>query len=170
MQIRLATLNDAHDIARVHVSSWQGAYRHILPVEYLDSVSVAPREAMWREAIARGTPEVWVIKTEAALAGFIAFGPCRDPDMFPSQAEVWALYLSPSHWSLGYGRRLWLQARERLIQQQYRRVSLWVLADNARAIRFYRAAGFTPEILSSKPCELGDRTLHELRWSVELTG
>ena len=39
------------------MSSWHAAYETIVAIEYLNSLSVAPREAMWREAISRGPPQ-----------------------------------------------------------------------------------------------------------------
>ena len=168
MQVRLAASADALAIAEVHVRSWQAAYETVLPAEYLNSLSVGSREAMWREAISRGSPEILIIETAGELLGFIAFGACRDEDTPIGQAEIWALYLAPSHWSQGLGRRLWMRARERLEHQQYKSVTLWVLSDNARAIRFYEAAGFRLEPSSFKTLQFGAKDLTEVRYVAAL--
>jgi GNAT superfamily N-acetyltransferase len=57
--------------------------------------------------------------------------------------ELYALYLLPAWWSAGVGRALMTSALDSLRGDRYRRVILWVLADNARARRFYERAGFT---------------------------
>jgi len=43
MQIRNAQPNDAFEVAMVHVTSWQVAYRGILPAEYLEELRVEDR-------------------------------------------------------------------------------------------------------------------------------
>jgi GNAT superfamily N-acetyltransferase len=56
---------------------------------------------------------------------------------------LYALYLLPAWWSAGVGRALMTSVLDALRGDRYRRVVLWVLADNARARRFYERAGFT---------------------------
>jgi ribosomal protein S18 acetylase RimI-like enzyme len=164
VQVRLAASADALAIATVHVRSWQAAYEAVLPAEYLNSLSVGSREAMWLEAISRGSLEILILESAGELLGFIAFGPCRDAAAPTDQAEIWALYVSPSHWSKGLGRCLWMRARERLEQRQYKTVAVWVLSDNARATRFYEAAGFRLEPLSSKVIQVGGTEVSEVRY------
>lgn len=164
MQIVRATLEDAHDIAQVHVLAWRAAYDGIVPAAHLAAQSVAKRETVWREAIAKGMPEVWVAKTAGQLLGWVAFGPSRDQDAAPQAGEIWALYVTPSHWSRGVGRQLWLRARERLAEQDYKNVSVWVLTENARAIRFYRAAGFAADPSGRKEIVMAGKPLQELRY------
>ena len=59
---------------------------------------------------------------------------------------------------------LWLAAKERMLAQGYKTVSLWVIAGNERAIQFYLAAGFKPEPQSVKQFTLGGVQLHEVRY------
>ena len=118
----------------------------------------------------QGTPELWVAKTEGRVIGWVASGPCRDKGTPPQVGEVWAIYVTPSHWSSGVGRALWLTARERLQQHGYKSVSLWVLAENSRAIKFYLAAGFAPDLSSTKELTLGGKPLTEVRYEVEIDG
>src|SRR2546425_11530804 len=78
MHIAPARLEDARQVAEIHVTTWQSAYQGIVPAEYLASLSVDQREAMWRESIAEGVPELLVAKAEGGMIGWAAFGPCRD--------------------------------------------------------------------------------------------
>jgi len=165
MHIAPARLEDARQVAEIHVITWQSAYQGIVPAEYLASLSVDQREAMWRESIAEGVPELLVAKVEGGMVGWVAFGPCRDEGSPPDCAEVWAIYVAPSSWSSGVGRMLWHRAQARMLEQGFKTVSAWVFTQNARAIRFYRAAGFAPDLPSVKEFELGGGQMQEIRYA-----
>jgi ribosomal protein S18 acetylase RimI-like enzyme len=164
MPVRPATGDDAEAIAQVHVASWRSAYRRILAPEFLAGLSVEQRQARWSDAIANDLPHVLVADADGQVVGFSAFGPCRDADAGALAFEIWALYLAPSHWDRGLGRELWLASREALLQRGAQRVSLWVIANNARATRFYTLAGFAPQPESLKAFELGGMQLEEVRF------
>ncbi|RZL95123.1 MAG: GNAT family N-acetyltransferase [Variovorax sp.] len=170
MHIEPATLAHCREIAEVHVLSWQRAYEDILSAEYLSSLSVDRREIRWREAIADGAPQLLVAIANDRVAGFIAFGHSRDKDAQPRSAEIWAIYLSPDHWSQGSGRALWLAARQQLFAQGFASITLWVLAGNERARRFYAAAGFAPEPASAREFMIGGARLSELRYTSSCSG
>jgi RimJ/RimL family protein N-acetyltransferase len=44
------------------------------------------------------------------------------------------------------------------------RITLWVLAGNQRAIRFYCAAGFRPEAASTRTLAVGGVQVQEIRY------
>ena len=165
MHITPARLEDARQVAEIHVTTWQAAYQGILPAEYLASLSVDQREAMWRESIAKGLPELLVAKVDGGVVGWVAFGPRRDEGSPPDSAEVWAIYVAPSSWSSGVGRMLWRRAQARMLEQGFKTVRAWVFTQNARAIRFYRAAGFAPDLSSVKEFELGGEQVSEIRYA-----
>src|SRR5256885_574598 len=154
MQVEYATADDAHTVAEIHINAWRVAYASILPAEYLASLSVVKREAMWRECIADGEPQLLVARHEDVVRGWLSFGACRDEDAPKSEAEIWALYVAPDAWSTGTGRLLWFRARELMQQQGFGTCSLWVFPQNERAIRFYRAAGFIADPAPPKTFEL----------------
>jgi ribosomal protein S18 acetylase RimI-like enzyme len=166
--IEPAALAHCREIAEVHVLSWQQAYTGLLAAEYLSALSVDGREAAWREAVVKGMPKLLVAMADGRVAGFVAFGPSRDKDAAPGAAEVWALYLAPSCWSQGIGRTLWLAALEHIRTQACSSVSLWVLAGNERARRFYAAAGFAPEPASMREFAIGGARVSELRYVLGL--
>lgn len=170
MSIRAANLADAEAIAQVHVTAWQHAYEHILPADFLARLSVEKRRAMWSESIAKGQPHILVAETNGQITGFAAYGPCRDEGSSPTSFEIWAIYLSPPYWSLGHGRELWLASREAVIAIGANRISLWVIENNERAIKFYLAAGFVPDPNSAKSLELGGAQINEIRYVQQLDG
>jgi len=59
--------------------------------------------------------------------------------------ELYALYVTSAWWSAGVGRELMGRVLTALEAEGYQRAVLWVLADNARARRFYERAGFAPD-------------------------
>ena len=167
MKITHAAPEDAPAIARVHVRSWQAAYENILPAAYLATLTTEKREAMWRESISRGSPQLLVARDDDGIVGFVAFGTCRDENAAADRAEVWAIYVAPSHWSQGVGTQLCRQARERLVEQGYCSVSLWVLTDNTRALRFYAGVGFVADAESTKEVIVGGNAFREIRYVAE---
>jgi ribosomal protein S18 acetylase RimI-like enzyme len=168
MKIQPAESEDVPAIARAQVRSWQAAYECIVPAEHLATLSVDKREALWRELLLRGAPELLVAKDNEYVVGFIAFGRCRDENAAPTQAEIWAFYVIPSHWSQGVGTQLWSQARERMAELGFQTVSLWVLAANTRAIGFYDHVGFDLDEDSAKEVVIGGRALSEVRYIARL--
>jgi ribosomal protein S18 acetylase RimI-like enzyme len=168
MNIRPALPGDARIIADVHVHTWQAAYRGVVPDAYLEALSVDKREAAFREALSNGSPEIWVADSQSGVIGWIAFGASRDADATPTVGEIEAIYVSPSHWSSGTGRSLWTIARARLIEREFAYVTLWVLEDNQRAIRFYSSAGFAPDVASRKHISIGGKSLWEVRYAQTL--
>ena len=168
IQLVPATIDDAGAVAAVHVASWQAAYAGIIPADYLAGLSVQNREMVWRAIIAKKETETVLAKDHGDIIGWINFGACRDKDLSENieitAGEILALYVLASHWSQGVGRQLWLHACERLYAHGFTQVSLWVLTENVRAIRFYKAVGFRPDSTSQRHIERGGRVLHEQRY------
>jgi ribosomal protein S18 acetylase RimI-like enzyme len=163
VDIAPASLDDCPGLAQLHVETWRQAYAGIVPGQYLASLSVQRREDAWRQVITEGNSELLVGRVAGALVGLVSFGRSRDADAPPQRGELWAIYVAPSAWSTGVGRALWEAARKRLLALGLQSTSLWVLAGNVRAIRFYEAAGFALDPGSRKEFELGGAKLRELR-------
>jgi ribosomal protein S18 acetylase RimI-like enzyme len=145
--IRAARVADASQIAVVHVRSWQGAYRGLLPQAYLDGLDPAERVGRWERSLAEAANDggngVLVADASGTLLGFAGYAPSRDGDADPARVgEIDAIYLLPSAWGKGLGRRLMGAALTRLAEAQFDRVTLWVLDSNVRARRFYEAGGW----------------------------
>ena len=90
-------------------------------------------------------------------------GRSRDPDGRPTTGELWAIYVAPDDWGRGAGRALWERGRSSLQASGFLDVTVWVLEDNRRALRFYEAAGFAPDGGHDKTIELGGESLTEIR-------
>jgi ribosomal protein S18 acetylase RimI-like enzyme len=105
---------------------------------------------------------VFVAEVEGRVVGWIIVSSSRDEDADPGvTGEVQAVYVLAEHWGTGVGRALWLRGLEHLASLGLETATLWVLAGNHRAIRFYRNAG-QPE--SSRTLTRGGRELEEVRY------
>ena len=164
MNVVHATPEDARAVAEIHVAAWRAAYRSIVPDDYLAALSIERREALWSECIAAGEPALLVAKKAGIVQGWISFGKCRDIERPKSEAEVWALYLSPAAWSTGAGRLLWQGAKELMLEQGFKSCNLWVFPQNERAIKFYHSVGFAHDGAAPKHFELGGAQLQEVRF------
>jgi GNAT superfamily N-acetyltransferase len=168
MEVRPARVEDAGQIAEIHVRSWQGVYRGLMPQDYLDSLDPARRAATWADRITDGD---WtrggclvVAGDDGELAGFASVGRTRDPGPgTEAVGEVMAIYLAPQAWGLGLGRELMAASLRNLSGCGYCQVMLWVLESNTRARRFYAAAGFGPDGATKTDESLGF-PIHEVRY------
>lgn len=170
--IRKALPTDAKAIAQVHISSWQEAYRDLMPTEYLNSLeaTLAQRESLWIRSIESGESIVWVAEQNTQVVGWISVGASRDEDAAGGNAgEVMAIYVLARSWQTGVGLALWKAGLEYLMEQGYQRLTLWVLTGNERAIRFYRRAGCVEETGTERNLQRGGVTLEEVRYQLRFT-
>lgn len=145
MVIRAAVPADAMSVARVHVRSWQAAYRGLLPDEYLDQLRAEDRAQRYDFRTADPQKPQTIVAMETGLIrGFATTMPSRDSDLV-QHGELCALYVDPEWWGRGLGAALISAARERLVTLGFRNALLWVLSGNARADRFYRIDQWKPD-------------------------
>jgi len=163
MLLRPAQPQDSMAVARVHVRSWQAAYRSLLPDEYLDQLRPEDRAQRYDFATADTTkPQTIVAIEEGIIQGFATTAPTREPDL-PNHGELYALYVDPERWGHGVGLALITAARDRLHTLGFRHAVLWVMAGNARADRFYQIDGWVPDGLR-KTDSIWGVTVDELRY------
>jgi ribosomal protein S18 acetylase RimI-like enzyme len=148
LTLRAATVDDAAAIGRVHVRGWQWAYRDILPGAGFARLPEDTMAERWRAQLSGPAAELrtWVAELDGSVAGFCVTSPCRDGDAEPGWMEVQAVYLAAEDLTgRGIGRALMDRALDDLRERGTGTVTLWVLRDNARARRFYAAAGFATD-------------------------
>jgi ribosomal protein S18 acetylase RimI-like enzyme len=144
MNIRPATVDDAPALARVHVDSWCAAYGELVPESFLQGFRYQGREERFRESLAEGAEETYVVQSDQEIVGFLTLGPARDPDLDVRRiGEIWGIYVSPDFWRRGIGKELAEEAERILKSRGYEHAVLWVLEGNQRARRFYEAMGFS---------------------------
>jgi GNAT superfamily N-acetyltransferase len=145
MLLRPAEPADALAVARVHVRSWQTAYRNLLPNDYLDQLRPEDRAQKYTFGSPNSADPYTIVAAEAGVIhGFATTAPARDPDV-PDFGELCALYVEPDHWGRGIGVALVTAARTRLVDLGFKSAVLWVLTGNVRAERFYRLDHWTAD-------------------------
>jgi GNAT superfamily N-acetyltransferase len=170
MLLRPAQPEDALAVARVHVRSWQAAYRNIVPDDYLDQLRPEDRAARYDFASHDPLKPHTIVAVEdgliPAIHGFATTMPVSDSDM-PDYGELCALYVDPQHWSKGLGVALVSAARAHLFERGFRKAILWVLTGNVRAERFYQNDGWSADGVRRKATVWGI-TVDEIRYAREL--
>lgn len=151
-------------MARVHVRSWQVAYRGLLSGRYLDALK--PEDRARRYTFSSGdprTPFTLVALMDDTICGFATTLPTRDADS-EGKGELAGLYVDPDWWDCGVGRVLIAAARERLAAQGFATALLWVLDSNVRAQRFYGKDGWRPDGMRRVE-KVWDVKVQEVRYS-----
>ena len=144
IEIRDGQVDDADDVASIHVRSWQAAYRGLIDQDLLDALSIPDRAASWRHFVAEPLPTglgILVAVRDGAILGWASFGSGRDDDS-AADGEVYGIYADPDAWSTGVGRALLTAAEERIAEAGHPRAYLWVLDGNDRADAFYARQGW----------------------------
>lgn len=162
MLVRWATIEDAADLAEVHVTTWQKGYAGILPDDFLEGLDRETRARWWRDFIERGA-DVHVA-VDSRVIGF-----CHaDSSSDAGWGEVFAIYVHPDHWGEGHGFDLLKAGESSLVAKGHDRALLWVLAGNERGRRFYERQGWQ----LGKPIrveEIGGVQVTELRYEKGLS-
>ena len=167
MLLRPAEPEDGIAVARVHVRSWQAAYRTLLPDDYLDQLRAEDRAEKYDFASLDPLKPRTVVAAEKGLIhGFATTAPSHEPDL-PDHGELCALYVDPEQWGRGLGMALVSAARARIFELGFRNAVLWVLTGNVRAESFYRIDQWTPDGLCRTDSVWGV-TVNEVRYQRRL--
>lgn len=140
--IRNATIDDAEAIATIHVQTWRAAYVDIFPAEFLASLSITRRAAVWQQLLTANKNATFVAEVDGCITGWATGGTSRDTDA-NGASEVHAIYVLPDYWHKEIGAQL-MQALEEALPRSPD-TTLWVLRDNHRAIRFYEKLGYVAD-------------------------
>jgi len=145
IHLRRAEPADAMAVARVHVRSWQAAYRGLLSHEYLDGLRPEDRATSYTfGGLEPDHPTTIVSVEDEMIRGFATIGPSRDAGP-EGIGALHALYVDPDCWDTGVGRTLIHEARRQLAGLGFDEAVVWVLAGNERAERFYRKDGWAAD-------------------------
>jgi len=136
MEITVKTMETDDEIrgkAYVHWRCWHEAYTEIVSEAYLEKLTLSKCEQIafqWRG-------NILIAKDGERVAGFAGYGSSGESS---EAGELFALYVLPEYWGTGVAKQLFDAVSEQL--SRFRTVGLWVLKENARAIRFYEKCGF----------------------------
>ncbi len=145
VRIRAAESAEATTIAHVHDACWRAAYAELLPPIVLHASLPADREWLWAGLLAVPLDQrcAFVAEDAGVIVGCAWGGPEESGDPH-YRAELLGLYLLPEYQRRGLGRRLVTAIVENFQRQGHRAFTLWALAENVAARRFYDALGGQP--------------------------
>ena len=143
MKIRRALAADAEAVGRIHVESWNVAYRGIMPDDVIARTDLAYRTAFWAERIADPEWPVYLIEAHGQGVAFCQMIPTRDSDDDATRVgHITSLHVLPDLRGHGYGRALMDHVLQEFRRRGFVEVTLWVLEENRNARKFYEKHGF----------------------------
>ncbi|MBA3871050.1 MAG: GNAT family N-acetyltransferase [Anaerolineae bacterium] len=161
INIRRAEPADAQAIATVQTASWRTTYAGLIPAEFLASMDIGRRAAVWHTGLTDSTRRHCYFVAEDAdgqVVGFASGGPEREGHPI-YKGELSAIYLLDSYQKQGIGRRLVQAVAGWLHENHYHNMLIWVLAGNTQGIQFYEAIG--GQRIDSKTINIGGENLEE---------
>lgn len=171
INVRPAQLKDAPGIAKVHVKTWQCAYKGQIPDAYLDSLSVEKRTESWQYILSnpesKDNSKTFVALIDDEIVGFCCVSHCRDDDMPSSTGELSSIYVDQDHMGKGVGTTLWEEGLSYLKEAGYKKTTLWVLTSNEKTRKWYENKGWKVEG-KTKVDARDEFELHEIRYIIEL--
>lgn len=143
--IRPAVPDDAADIAAVHVRSFVAAYSHLPRTRHSAAIGLTDRVSEWRRRLEMADRVTLVATDGRRIDGFAHLGSSPDGDAGGETGHVFSIHVDPDQTGHGTGERLMVAAAASLTTHGYRCATLWVVADNDRARRFYQRLGWTTD-------------------------
>jgi GNAT superfamily N-acetyltransferase len=141
--VRAARPADADGIGAVQAAAWRSAYAAVLPPVTLEALDPEAIAAVWRTAIDRPPTKqhsVLVALAGGEVVGFVATGPA-DPEQ-EGVGEVAALVVQPEFQRAGHWSRLLNAGADRLRDNGFDHVVIWVSRGDDIRLQFLTAAGF----------------------------
>jgi ribosomal protein S18 acetylase RimI-like enzyme len=143
LNVRSARPEDAADLARIYIESWQDTYPGIISSSLLGAMSFKGHAQRWRDMI-RGANRRngAVLVAEDARHGTIglsSLGPARDGGA-GFDGEVYTLYVDPAFLGRGAGSALMAGAFAAFKERDLHSCLIWAHARN-NACFFYEAMG-----------------------------
>ncbi|MEU4569317.1 GNAT family N-acetyltransferase [Micromonospora sp. NPDC023956] len=145
--LRPADAADLMAVGDLHQRSRAAAYSSFLPPEALATPTPEGMGRYWVErwSYERDDHLMTVAERDGRLVGFTYVGPDElDGVVDPDAAMLRAIHLDPAERGRGTGRVLMHDALHTMRSWGRSRATLWVLAGNTHARRFYERGGWAP--------------------------
>ena len=136
LEIRNALVEDAEDIIRINISSWQETYGGIFPKEFLDSLNELRDESI--EKCKKKINEYIVATIDNKVVGFSRIGKNKK-DYPDNYGEIYALYMDSNYKGQGIGKKI-VDYSFSLLKNQYDHCLISALIENS-ANEFYKKIG-----------------------------
>lgn len=133
LRLAVPSLDDAEELASVHVRAWREAYGALLPERSYDDTAGQARRQMWAGRLSEDDA-----RQGDEIVGFVVHGPAVEHQGHPPlrDEQLFALYVLSFSYGQGVGQALLDDALGG------RPAQLWVAKDNSRTHRFYEKNRF----------------------------
>jgi ribosomal protein S18 acetylase RimI-like enzyme len=142
--IRAANVEDAAEIANVHINAWREAYKGIFPQDYLDDLplSFKRRMKMWEKIITTKKSSTNVFVAESKASGVVGFCSVEagQEKGFLNFGEIKAIYLLEKFQKQGIGKKLLQSSLSFLKSNKFEQAFCWVVENNPTR-KFYERNG-----------------------------
>jgi len=162
LTIRRATAADVETVARLHVESWNVAYRGIMPDDVIARTDLVWRTAFWIGRIANPEWPVLLLEENHHAVAFCHMVSTTEPGV----GEIPSIHVLPGLRGRGYGRRLLDHTLAEFRRRGIAAVTLWVLKENWPARRFYERLGFHAD---GGARHYPNTTVPEVRYRIQLS-
>lgn len=119
----------------VHYKTWHETYTDLIDAEYMKKITLEKCVEMAHKWL----DNLIVAKDGDKVVGFVGYGTYRD-NTLPEHGEIFAIYVLKEYQGKKVGYELMNAALNKL--SDYKKIAVWVLKGNDRAIRFYEQYGF----------------------------
>lgn len=157
-----AVKNDYRAIAALHAKSWQQNYRGVFSDYFLDNEVLNERLEVWKNRLEnpKDNQFIHVVEIEDSFVAFIC-GYIDDDPKYGTLIDN--LHVDSKFIGQRIGERLMIDAARLLNEKDKVSMYLWVLANNASAIRFYERIGGKP-VETVNDFDIGDREITKTRY------
>jgi GNAT superfamily N-acetyltransferase len=152
VSVRPAREEDAAELGRIQIETWQTAYKDILPLPVLDSLHAEDAAASWQSAIASppsSRHHVLVALEQQWTVGFAALAPADadEPDLHHPEftALIAPMLVEPRWGRRGHGSRLLAAAIEHARGDGMTHAIVWIPEKDEASKAFLTSAGWLPD-------------------------
>jgi GNAT superfamily N-acetyltransferase len=170
--VRPADPSDAAEIARIQITTWQAAYRDLLPAEVLAGLDAERTATTWRQTIEQGPARVFVATEGQWHVGFVAAGPSPQDESASAsgtpvpdadQVALVSMVLVEPRWGRrGHGGRLLAAVGNAMVGDGLARGISWVPEANKATLAFFERAGWVTDG-TVRTLDAGGQPLREVR-------
>ncbi|MFV0625901.1 MAG: GNAT family N-acetyltransferase [Alphaproteobacteria bacterium] len=139
MTVRTPNFEDAEQIARVHLETWQVVYKNLMPADFLEKRKFGPEKVLrWQENLKNyfsGNGNIIFVSENSnkKITGILV-GNRNEEGMY----EVCCLYVHPDYQGQGFGRELLLAFTEHIKGERF---MLYMLRGNPSEAFYLKMGG-----------------------------
>lgn len=141
VSIRYAKSYDIPSLAAIQLRVMKEYYQRIIPSSYLDKLTLTSQKEEFKRLLVSEKTYYAIMFYKDEAVGFASFSKSNDSDLL-GFGEIQGIYILPNYQHLGLGSYFFIWCLKELKKKGYHTIAIWVFAENANAISFYRKHKF----------------------------